>query len=623
MKKASAVKTHILKTAFISLIFVFGMSFFSPVFANASAIQSQATKYGEVKKQNSLQTANPPENVTVSSSGKSITVSWSAPSTPPSGNFSYSIDLINEMGTVQSSVVNISSTTSSFTFSNEFSYEYYANVYTVDSSGKSAPAKSSNHAQIVLSAVNNKSSFIDISGETSEVKRAINWLYVYNITAGYEDNTFRPKNTVSRAQTALFMYREAGEPNFSVPKNPFVDIGSQTQETQRAILWLVQNGITTGTDSTHFSPSNILTRVQMATFLYRYCKTPTVDMSQNSFYDITNLDMQFQKAIVWLTSHKITTGYDKNHFKPKNNITRNQMALFLKRLGDKAHINPYTKEATKSSQFFSVISRSQISKFTFQDTLPNCSNSVDLSAEGNGAIQGCVVNNTEVIVGQKGGVIANPDTIAYWLYDVGSSTAGGAQIDLSGLDAGIVDNMEGFLQSAKIKSITFSDCFSQIATNMSSFFEGATFFSAPQYNVDFAEDAQNLHNMYKNVIYPTGSAKAQTLSFPDDFGLDAEDISGMFANDSAGQTELPAIAFPAGFATYMTDFSNMFLNATFTGAIDLHKTAFLKLKYCAGSNAFDNVQWNDNKLILKNTDAVYWFKQLAHISDEHIVQQYN
>ena len=36
-----------------------------------------------------------------------------------------------------------------------------------------------------------------------------------------------------------------------------------------AMLWAVENGITAGTDATHFSPNAGCTRGQVVTFLYR------------------------------------------------------------------------------------------------------------------------------------------------------------------------------------------------------------------------------------------------------------------------------------------------------------------------------------------------------------------
>ena len=52
-------------------------------------------------------------------------------------------------------------------------------------------------------------------------------------------------------------------------ENPFVDVPANAYYTD-AVLWAVQNGITTGTgDGTTFKPNETCTRGQIVTFLYR------------------------------------------------------------------------------------------------------------------------------------------------------------------------------------------------------------------------------------------------------------------------------------------------------------------------------------------------------------------
>ena len=52
------------------------------------------------------------------------------------------------------------------------------------------------------------------------------------------------------------------------PANPFVDV-KEGKSYYEAVLWAVANGITKGTDATHFSPDKPCTRGQMVTFLHR------------------------------------------------------------------------------------------------------------------------------------------------------------------------------------------------------------------------------------------------------------------------------------------------------------------------------------------------------------------
>ncbi len=63
-----------------------------------------------------------------------------------------------------------------------------------------------------------------------------------------------------------FLYRYMGSETTTV--NPFDDVRA-TDYYYDAVLWAVENGVTTGTDSTTFSPNSTCVRAQIITFLYR------------------------------------------------------------------------------------------------------------------------------------------------------------------------------------------------------------------------------------------------------------------------------------------------------------------------------------------------------------------
>ena len=67
------------------------------------------------------------------------------------------------------------------------------------------------------------------------------------------------------------LYNIEGRPAVDTVNNPFTDIPSGKWYTS-AVLWAYQNGVTTGTSATTFSPDTLVTREQVAVFLYRYMK---------------------------------------------------------------------------------------------------------------------------------------------------------------------------------------------------------------------------------------------------------------------------------------------------------------------------------------------------------------
>ena len=73
------------------------------------------------------------------------------------------------------------------------------------------------------------------------------WLADQGITTGYPDNSFRPLGTVNRDSMAAFLYRVSGSPAYTPPtRATFIDVPT-THPFFREIEWLAARGVTTGT----------------------------------------------------------------------------------------------------------------------------------------------------------------------------------------------------------------------------------------------------------------------------------------------------------------------------------------------------------------------------------------
>jgi glucose/arabinose dehydrogenase len=91
------------------------------------------------------------------------------------------------------------------------------------------------------------------------------------ITSGFGDGTFRPNESVSRAQVAAFIVRALeGEPpgDYCVSSSPFLDVSSGHWAC-RYIKRLLELGITTGCGNGNYCPGSNVTRAEMAAFLAR------------------------------------------------------------------------------------------------------------------------------------------------------------------------------------------------------------------------------------------------------------------------------------------------------------------------------------------------------------------
>ena len=90
-----------------------------------------------------------------------------------------------------------------------------------------------------------------------------------------------------------------------------------------AVKWAVENGITTGTTTSTFSPDATCTRAQSVTFLYRALGTaPTTVNGSDAFY---------ADAVAWAVESGVTNGTTDSTFSPNNSCTRAQIVTFLYR----------------------------------------------------------------------------------------------------------------------------------------------------------------------------------------------------------------------------------------------------------------------------------------------------
>lgn len=156
---------------------------------------------------------------------------------------------------------------------------------------------------------------------------AVLWAVGHNITSGTSDVTFSPNMSCTRGQVVTFLWRSAGSPEPNLVFNPFTDV-SETDYYYKAVLWAVEQGITSGTSLTTFSPDQPCTRAQVVTFLWRSEGSPEADASLELFIDVSKNDY-YHKAVIWAAQNDITGGTSFFIFSPDNVCTRAQIVTFL------------------------------------------------------------------------------------------------------------------------------------------------------------------------------------------------------------------------------------------------------------------------------------------------------
>lgn len=156
---------------------------------------------------------------------------------------------------------------------------------------------------------------------------AVKWAVAEGITKGTSDTTFGPDVSCTRAQMVTFLWRAAGSPK-ATGSNPFTDVQAGSYYYD-AVLWAVEQGITSGTSATTFAPDDTVTRAQTVTFLWRQAGAPVVNYAM-SFTDV-DANAYYGEAVRWAVSEGITSGTSDSTFSPDMDCTRAQIVTFLYR----------------------------------------------------------------------------------------------------------------------------------------------------------------------------------------------------------------------------------------------------------------------------------------------------
>ena len=126
-----------------------------------------------------------------------------------------------------------------------------------------------------------------------------------------------------------FLWRASGSPEPKTASNPFTDVAANAYYC-KAVLWAVENGITTGTSATTFSPDAPCTRAQGVTFLWRANGSKAASAAA-SFTDVAS-DAYYAPAVAWAAEQNVTGGVGNGLFSPDTPCTRAQNVSMLYRL---------------------------------------------------------------------------------------------------------------------------------------------------------------------------------------------------------------------------------------------------------------------------------------------------
>ena len=150
------------------------------------------------------------------------------------------------------------------------------------------------------------------------------WAVDKKITSGTSLTTFSPANTCTRAHILTFLWRAVGSPKDS-SGNHFNDVCSDDY-FYNAALWAYDMGMVEGES---FEGDLACTRAATVTYLWQCAGSPEPDGECN--FDDVPADAPYAEAVAWAVENGITTGTSATTFSPNTVCDRGQIVTFLHR----------------------------------------------------------------------------------------------------------------------------------------------------------------------------------------------------------------------------------------------------------------------------------------------------
>ncbi len=176
--------------------------------------------------------------------------------------------------------------------------------------------------------IDDSNPFVDVN-ENAPYYQAVMWAVQNGITSGTDATHFSPNLTVKRCDALVFLWATKGRPGHTVTDNPFVDV-KPSDWYYNAVMWAYENGYAAGTDATHFKPKANCDRSQALQFLYAAAGKPNVNIGQNHYSDVSNQNW-YWKCAVWAYLKNLETG-ENGMFNATTPCSRADIVTYLYKL---------------------------------------------------------------------------------------------------------------------------------------------------------------------------------------------------------------------------------------------------------------------------------------------------
>ena len=160
---------------------------------------------------------------------------------------------------------------------------------------------------------------------------AVKYTYCNKIMSGLNGNTFSPNTKVTRGMLVTILYNLEGHPSIT-GTSKFADVQNKNIYFYNAVVWASNNNVVSGYANGKFGPDDNITREQLATILYNYCrykgKYKTVHADYSKFTDNNKISDFAKWGMNWAVGNKIVNG-SNGKLNPQGTATRAEAAAMI------------------------------------------------------------------------------------------------------------------------------------------------------------------------------------------------------------------------------------------------------------------------------------------------------
>ena len=160
---------------------------------------------------------------------------------------------------------------------------------------------------------------------------AVRYVYENGVMTGMSQTVFSPDTNLTRAQMVQILYNLEGRP--AVSGGSFSDVAADAWYAS-AVAWAKSTGVVLGYDESTFGPEDTLTRAQAAVILMRYAQYKGADTTARaalSFADASAVPDWATDAMQWCVARGLLQGTDTGALLPNGTATRAQIAAIMTR----------------------------------------------------------------------------------------------------------------------------------------------------------------------------------------------------------------------------------------------------------------------------------------------------